>query len=175
MPGSRRAAVLVVAVALVVLPGCGDAGGSEDDPASIAGVQEFDGLERTHVEGRVDYAQDPPVGGPHNPIWQTCGVYAAPVADEHAVHSMEHGAVWITHHPDLPAEQVEAITALAEEEALVLVSPYPGLDDPVVASAWERQLRLASGDEPALAEFVEAFAGGPQTPEPDAPCEGGIG
>jgi hypothetical protein len=47
-----------------------------------------------HTAGEVDYAQNPPVGGAHNPVWQNCGFYDKPIRDESAVHSLEHGAVW---------------------------------------------------------------------------------
>jgi hypothetical protein len=57
----------------------------------------------------------------------------------------------------------------------VLVSPYPDLPAPVVASAWGKQLQLDSANDPRLEQFVSAFREGPQTPEPGAPCTGGTG
>jgi hypothetical protein len=60
-----------------------------------------------HTDGDVDYAQTPPVGGEHNPVWQNCGFYQEPVRDETAVHSLEHGAVWITYSPDIPQDEIE--------------------------------------------------------------------
>ena len=62
-------------------------------------VKSYSNLSRNHTKEPVDYPQTPPVGGPHNPIWQNCGFYSKPVRNEHAVHSMEHGAVWITYSP----------------------------------------------------------------------------
>ncbi|WP_194922430.1 DUF3105 domain-containing protein, partial [Catenulispora rubra] len=61
--------------------------------ANIAGVKSFSGLSRNHVTTPVTYPQTPPVGGDHAPVWLNCGVYTAPVANENAVHAMEHGAV----------------------------------------------------------------------------------
>jgi hypothetical protein len=140
------------------------------------GVQTYDvGPAGQHTEGDVDYEQSPPVGGLHNPVWQNCGFYSEPIRDENAVHSLEHGAVWITYSPDLPQDEVERLRDLAQSESYVLVSPYPGLDSPVVASAWGKQLRLESAEDPNLERFARAFSQGPQTPEPGAVCTGGIG
>jgi hypothetical protein len=50
---------------------------------------------------------------------------------------MEHGAVWITYRPDLPKEQVDKLRQLARDSNSLLVSPYPELAAPVVASAWQ--------------------------------------
>jgi hypothetical protein len=108
-------------------------------------------------------------------VWQNCGFYAEPIRDENAVHSLEHGAVWITYRPDLPQDEVERLRDLAQNETFVLVSPYPGLDSPVVASAWGKQLALESAEDPDLERFVQAYRQGPQTPEPGAVCTGGIG
>ncbi len=146
-------------------------------PAAFAppeGTQVFDIEERTHLEGSIEYDQDPPVGGIHNSVWQNCGFYGVPIDTEKAVHSFEHGAVWITYRPDLPADQVDELRERARQP-FTLVSPYPGLDSPVVASAWGVQLVLESAFDPRLAEFIDWFAQGPQTPEPRAPCSGGGG
>ena len=139
--------------------------------AEIPGVETFSDLSHGHAAGPVDYPQVPPAGGPHAPVWQDCGFYDRPVRSEHAVHSLEHGAVWITYRPDLPAEQVRDLRRLARQNDYVLISPYPGLPAPVVASAWGKRLRLEESGDPRLRLFVETYAG--KGPEPGAPCEGG--
>ncbi len=95
-------------------------------PPMPVGIQSFAITERAHVETPVLYGQIPPVGGNHAPIWQNCGFYSAPVANENAVHSLEHGAVWITYRPDLSADQVDLLRQLAARQTFVLVSPHPG-------------------------------------------------
>jgi len=139
------------------------------------GVQTFANLSRDHVTGPVNYPRNPPVGGPHNPVWLNCGTYASPVANENAVHSLEHGAVWITYQPNLPANQVSILRGDAQGQPYVILSPYPDLPAPVVASAWGVQLRLSAASEPRLTQFIRAYERGPQTPEPGAPCRGGVG
>jgi len=148
-------------------PGTPAAGTPE---AGIPGVEMFKVDSAAHVEGPVTYPQTPPVGGPHNPVWQNCGFYNRVVASERVVHSMEHGAVWITFQPDLPKAQIAVLKRLAGRNDHVLISPFPGLSDPVVASAWGEQLRLKSVSDPRLKEFVRAFAG--HGPERNAPCDG---
>jgi hypothetical protein len=143
------------------------------DPGEPEGTQTFTGLEQTHVDTPVAYPQTPPVGGPHNPQWQTCAFYDKPVVVERGVHSMEHGAVWITYAADLPADQIEVLKALQASGREVLVSPFEGLPTPVVASAWGKQLQLQSATDERLAAFVAMFDDGPQTPELDTPCAGG--
>src|SRR6185369_14834468 len=92
---------------------------------------------------------------------------------EHAVHSMEHGAVWITYRPDLPAAQVQRLKAAAADD-FVLLSPYPGLAHPVVASAWNRQLAFDDPSSPGLEGFIGQYKNNPSsTPEFGAPCAGG--
>ena len=140
------------------------------------GVQSFPVQQRLHVQTPVVYPQTPPVGGNHAPIWQNCGFYTTPIANENGVHSLEHGAVWITYRPDLPSDQVEALRAFTTvPHAYVIVSPYSDLSAPIVASAWGHQLRLDSVEDPRLNQFVRAYREGPQAPERGGPCTGGVG
>jgi len=143
--------------------------------ADLPGVKTFADLGHNHVQGAVDYAQTPPVGGDHAPIWQNCGYYSQPIVKEQGVHSMEHGAVWLTYSPDLPPDQVGVLHNLAKSQTYVLVSPFPGLPSPVVASAWGAQLQLPSATDPELAAFVKFYREGPQTREPGAACSGASG
>ncbi|WP_250446549.1 DUF3105 domain-containing protein [Actinotalea sp. C106] len=141
----------------------------------IDGVAEFEELTANHVAGPVDYTQTPPVGGDHDATWQNCGFYEAPVTDVHAVHSLEHGAVWITYSTDLPEDQIDTLRSLTEQHPYLLVSPYEGLDAPVVASAWGLQLELDTVDDDRLEPFLLRYLQGPQTLEPGAACQGGVG
>ncbi len=163
----------IAAVVVLVLAGIGFGIYSFANRAQQPeGVQAFANLARDHVETPVSYSETPPVGGAHSAVWQNCGFYSAPIGNEHGVHSMEHGAVWITYQPDLPADQVDILKKHAQQ-SYVLVSPYPGLPSPVVASAWGNQLKLDSASDPKLEQFVKYFRQGPQTPERGAPCTDG--
>jgi hypothetical protein len=183
----RKTTIIAVIVGVVILALVGatafffvqqsrlnaDLRDAAEDP--IEGVEEFSDLTNNHVEGDVQYAQDPPVGGDHNAVWQNCGVYSQPVTEENGVHSLEHGAVWITYDPELPADQVEALTAQAANNNFVLVSPREDLPSPVVLSAWGLQLQLDDASDDRVGVFLEKYVRGPQTVEPGAPCTGGTG
>ena len=178
--GSRRAYVIIGLIAAAFIAGfialvILDARQiAESTPPGE--VETYDvGPANQHTQADVDYEQSPPVGGEHNAVWQNCGYYAEPVRDENAVHSLEHGAVWITYSPDLPQDEVERLRDIAQNQTYILVSPYEGLPSPVVASAWGKQLGLESAGDSDLERFIGAFRQGPQTPEPGAVCTGGIG
>jgi Protein of unknown function (DUF3105) len=139
-------------------------------PGEPAGTKTFTGLARNHVDTPVDYPQVPPVGGSHNPVWQNCQYYDTSVPNERAVHSLEHGAVWITYSPDTSQADRAVLKALALTGDHIIISQYAGLPSPIVASAWGKQLQLQSVQDPELQEFVDFFENGPQTPEPGVTC-----
>jgi hypothetical protein len=130
---------------------------------------------RDHKPGSLTYTTNPPVGGAHNARWQNCmgDVYGAPIAKEHAVHSLEHGAVWITYKPDLPADQVAKLTEKVEGQDFMMLSPYTGLDKNVSLQAWGFQLKVDSVDDKRIDEFIKALRVN-ASQEPGAGCSSGI-
>jgi len=178
--GSRRAGIIIGAIAAVFLLGFGALVFFDSRQRSASAppgeVETFDvGPAGDHTEASVDYDQTPPAGGPHNPVWQNQGFYTEPVRNETAVHTLEHGAVWVTYQPDLPQAQKNRIRELVEGQTCMLASPYPDLSSPVMASAWGKQLSVENADSPDLERFIRAYRQGPQTPEPGAACTGGVG
>lgn len=165
----------------LLLSGC-STGSKAPSPApapssAITGVEAFGGLSNAHLgKGQYpqSYPQSPPVGGPHSPLWLKCDVYTTAVPKENAVHSIEHGGIWVTYTPDLPAGDVTALAQLAKlNPEYVLVSPYGGQDHPVIATTWGLQLRLDSAADPRLVAFIQTYAGGNQGNEQGAGCATG--
>ena len=164
-------AVLLVIAAGYIISGGGSGGAPSagPSPSSTMAVETFSVASRNHVEGPVTYFQTPPVGGPHHPTWEPCVFHDRPVPSEKGVHSLEHGAIWVTYRPGLPANEIDVLVRLARSRGDVLVSRWDNsLPAPVVVSSWGRQMNLASATDPRLVEFAQAFSG--QAPEPDAPC-----
>jgi hypothetical protein len=169
----RGISIAVVAVILVAIVGFVLYQRQQSEASIPEGTLSFAYAGAQHSDEPVDYAENPPVGGVHNPTWQNCGYYAAPIPNETAVHSLEHGAVWITYQPDLPQAQIDTLRALAESQTYILLSPMEGIPTPVVASAWNRQIQLESADDPRLEQFIRQFRLSPEAPEPGAACAGG--
>lgn len=175
---NRRALVSIVGVVALVLVVVAVALFLRDDEeapeADVAGLESFSGLTNDHVEGNVAYDQTPPAGGDHFAAWLDCGVYDAPVADELAVHNIEHGGIWIAY--DAGALDDDQVAALAEQVPdNGVMTPYEGLEAPVVVTSWERQLALDTVDDPRLAEFVETYEDNPIAPESGlVTCTGGV-
>jgi len=137
---------------------------------SIEGLQQFTRTDRAHVQGEVAYEEMPPVGGRHANVWAACNgnVYDELVINEQAVHSLEHGAVWITYAPDLSEDQVEALKN--KVRGYTFMSPFPGQTSPIMLTAWGNQLALTSADDARIDVFLKKFRQGAQTPEPGATC-----
>ncbi|QYC40425.1 hypothetical protein Nocox_14045 [Nonomuraea coxensis DSM 45129] len=128
-----------------------------------------------HVWNAVAYKETPPVGGQHNNYWQQCAIYDKPIHPEHAVHSLEHGAAWITYRPDLPKAQIDKLKEIATstgQQDYMLMSPFPNLPAPIVVSSWGHQLKLTDPADPKLPAFIKRYQNGADTPEPGATCGG---
>jgi hypothetical protein len=163
---------IVAVVATIIVTGASKAPAAGPTPG--AGVQTWTGLASTHVQGDVKYDMDPPVGGPHDPVWLNCGVYTEPQRNENAVHSLEHGAVWVTYDPKTVTDAQLAAIKKVLPDSYAILSPYPGLSTPFAISAWGAQLRFEDPSDPAVVDFITTYWRSPTGPEPTAPCDGAL-
>jgi hypothetical protein len=179
------AAVLVLAGGVAIGVGLARSGSTAPADGSvpvvtsvgqIAGVRTYSyAAGQTHVVGTVDYPESPPVGGRHDPEWADCSgtVYRAPIRNENAVHSLEHGAVWITYDPRrVSGAEIATLGRLVRGVYGRMLSPYPGLAAPISLQSWNHQLFLRSAGDVRAAEFADFLTRNPDvTPEIGATCE----
>jgi hypothetical protein len=151
----------------------------EDKANAISGIVDYrktdpNMLTRNHKAGQLQYKVNPPVGGDHNPTWQRCqgDVYDAQIPSENAVHSLEHGAVWLTYRPDLPKDQVDQLASKVRGKDYLLMSPFPGQDKPISLQAWGYQLKVDNAGDGRIDDFISALRQN-ATQEPGAVCSAG--
>jgi hypothetical protein len=180
---SKQLTYLAVAVVVIATAVGGyfivDAAREEEkkEAAPLKGEQTWDDLDQDHVTKDVDYEMTPPAGGDHDPAWQNCNgdVYTEPIRDENAVHSLEHGAVWVTYTDKAADADVKALTERVKNTPYSLLSPYPEQAGAITLTAWGKQLTVKKASDPKVDKFFERYVQGPQTPEQGAACTGGKG
>jgi hypothetical protein len=147
-----------------------------DPSLRIDGVQakQYAGAQHVKADQRVAYTFSPPMGGNHDQAWAACNgvVYPDPVRSENLVHSLEHGAVWIAYDPGrVDGDGVAALAARVEGQPYMVMSPYPGMSQPISLQSWGHQLALADAADPRIDQFVAALRQNANTfPEPGASC-----
>lgn len=173
-------AVLIIGFGAYQVWKSGHKGDWQAEANGIPGIVNYrktspDDLKASHEWGTLTYKQNPPVGGTHNYDWQDCmgEVYTAPIAKEQAVHSLEHGAIWVTYRPDLPKDQVDKLAAKVTDRSFMLMSPYPDLDKAISLQAWGYQLKVDNANDGRIDRFIQALRQNASM-EPQASCSGGI-
>ena len=114
------------------------------------------------------------MGGNHSQYWADCTgtVYNTPIANENAVHMLEHGAVWITYNAKtLPASQLVELKKYVTGIDRMALSPYPNLKTPISLQSWGYQLFVQKASDPRIAKFIATLKYNPKTtPEVGATC-----
>ncbi len=150
----------------------------EEESVPLTGLKTFKYKGGDHKEGRLSYPETPPSGGAHAGAWQNCGVYDEQIPVENAIHSLEHGAVWITYRPDLTSDEVTKLREYAKGQTYMLVSPfqYGALDKPIYVLAWNQSMGIDKADDKRIASFIKKYKNvADNTPEFGATCSGAIG
>ncbi|MFC9910936.1 DUF3105 domain-containing protein [Streptomyces sp. NPDC059862] len=192
----RRNRILTIAASVVVVAGLVVGGvvlvqsqsDDSDEAASDSkttgkfvtgadGVKTWEGdLARNHVTKTVSYPVEPPVGGDHHQVWMNCNgdVYTEEIPNVNAVHSLEHGAVWVTYTSKASKDDVDALAAKVKKTPYTLMSPDEKQKDPIMLTAWGHQRTVTGADDPNVDKFLAKYVQGEQTPEPGAACTGGL-
>ncbi|RBY96569.1 DUF3105 domain-containing protein [Blastococcus sp. TF02-8] len=143
------------------------------DEISGGEVYEYEGGQ--HDDNPISYDQSPPVGGPHANLWADCTgtVYDVDIRHENAVHSLEHGAVWITYDPDEVSDaDVAKLAKLVDGVSGRMLSPYEGQDSPISVQSWGHQLKVESAGDKRIKQFADLMTFKSDSfPEPGATCE----
>ncbi len=142
----------------------------------IQGLQTFQyAAGQEHVSTPVAYKESPPVGGPHDPEWADCTgtVYDLDIRHENAVHSMEHGATWITYDQGkISSKDLATLKDLVQGRSGLLLSPYQGLSSTISLQSWNHQLAVDSADDKRVQQFVDFMTFNDAFyPEVGASCE----
>jgi hypothetical protein len=123
---------------------------------------------------RVAYTAVPPTGGSHDEDWAACDgvVYDEAIRSETAVHSLEHGAVWIAFDPEqVVGDELERLAVRARGVPYTLMSPYPDLPTPISLQSWGHRLGVGDATDPTIDPFITALRQNPNThPEVGASC-----
>jgi len=170
-------ALAVFAVGIVgyaVWSGRDNAGGVAAEAARIPGIQVDEGQTAVHQSGVLEYPTYPPDGGNHNGYWADCTgtVYSQPIANENAVHALEHGAVWITYRSDITPDALSQLKSLVDGNDRMMLSPYPDQASPISLQSWGYKLAVDSPSDSRVGTFINLLRYNPDTtPEYGATCQ----
>ncbi|GAB3644813.1 DUF3105 domain-containing protein [Glycomyces tarimensis] len=124
------------------------------------------------------YDINPPAGGNHLSQWQNCEgtVYNAPIVDGNAVHSLEHGAVWLTYDPELVDDAgITELSGKISGRNYTLMSPYPGQGVAVSLQSWGVQYQTDDVTDSKIDEFLNYYIQNSENlAEMNATCAGGV-
>jgi hypothetical protein len=176
--GSAVLAVALIGILVYAVQnqGVGDTSSLKYAESQVDGLEIDHDQARNHVQGAVSYPGGesvPPTGGDHSGEAQSCQVYTETIPNERAVHSLEHGAAWIVYDPKkVTGKDLEKLTEKVEGNPYRMLSPYPGLKQPIALQAWGERVFVDSVGDKRVDQFLKLFTNGPQTPEKGAACTG---
>lgn len=128
-------------------------------------VEEFEieGRDHVGVETEVNYNSNPPTSGKHLSQAENWGIYDKGVDDRAAVHSLEHGGIWISYQ-DITDEEKRILEEIGRKNPQsTIVSPRLKNDDKIVISSWGKMMRLKSADKALIQKYIDTYKN--QSPE----------
>ena len=144
------------------------------DDDLLAGVESFPNQGNEHVERGtdVDYAQMPPLSGPHYAGTVEAGFYTEEQSLGDLVHTLEHGAVIVYYDPAaLTNESEQSLREFATvhtgtwRSVVAVPNPRENPEADFVVTAWRHRLYVDQYDPETVHAFLSEYLGrGPENP-----------
>ena len=147
--------------------------GIPDSPQDIEGITVAEYAPEGHVASEQSYPESPGVGGLHDPEWADCdgAIYDNQIREENAVHSLEHGAVWIAYNPDAISDaDLSVLTEYVANQPFIFMSPYAGLSSLISLQTWNHQVFVDAVDDPRITQFIQLLRQNPETTPERGTC-----
>ncbi len=110
------------------------------------------------------YNSNPPTSGPHYAVPARPGFRDEPIADEHLVHSMEHGLIWLSYHPRISEAAVEQLREYVD--GWTVITAREANDTDIAVAAWGRldtfdieisAETLSEADQARIKDFISRY------------------
>ncbi len=166
--------VIIGLVIVAVIGGVGYLFATSDPDGSANSLlgNEIEDLGANHItqgDKVTTYNSNPPTSGPHWPSPAECKVYNEEVPDEAVVHSLEHGAVWVSYKDIEDKDLVSKLEEIVNKNpGKILLSPRSSNDANIALASWNRLLKIEQFDENQISEFIKSNRS--NSPEPLAQC-----
>jgi len=107
-----------------------------------------------------EYNSNPPTSGPHYAQTAAAGYRTEEIPDQHLIHNLEHGDVWISYHPSISDEVKEALRQF--DATKVVITPREANDTDIALAGWGRldKFDLENGELPEqrVEDFIKRYA-----------------
>lgn len=115
------------------------------------------------------YNSNPPTSGPHWATPAQCKIYTEEIPDEAVIHSLEHGAVWLSYKDKNNQDLVKKLTELVGKNPNKLIlSPRREDESAIAVASWGRLLKLENFEENQISDFINNYKN--TSPEPAGTC-----
>ena len=121
-----------------------------------------------------EYTSNPPTSGPHYSQTARSGFREEQIPDQHIIHNLEHGDVWISFHPRVSEQIKEELKQFAA--AKVIITPREANDTDIALASWGRldKFNIENNKFPVrrVSDFIKRHSN--QGPEKIPGASGGI-
>ncbi|MEK7636485.1 MAG: DUF3105 domain-containing protein [Patescibacteria group bacterium] len=105
------------------------------------------------------YNSNPPTSGPHYVEWAMDRFYERAIPDEHLVHNLEHGDIWISYKPSISDDVKKRLKKIAGSK--VVVTPREANTEDIALMAWTHldSFNIENGtlDTVRIKDFIKRY------------------